>query len=80
MTFGIKPFSEPVLGYSQLDSMEQNSVKLLVEIWTFSFQDNAFENVWKMAAIKSRPQVLNQLSQFSRGPIGNSAAFVQVVA
>ena len=50
-----------IAGYSQLDPMEQNSVKSLVEIWTFSFQENAFENVWKIAAILSRPKVLNQL-------------------
>ena len=30
--------------------------------WNIFIQGNAFENVWQMAAILSRPQMLNQLS------------------
>ena len=32
-----------------------NFSEILIEIHEISFQENAFENVWKMAAILSRP-------------------------
>ena len=37
-----------------------NFSEMLIEIHTFSFKKNPFENVfWKMAAILSRPQCVN---------------------
>ena len=37
-----------------------NFSEIWIEIYTFSFKENAFENVvWKMAAILSRPQCVN---------------------
>ena len=42
--FGAKPLPEPLLGYCQMDSWEQISVKFESEIYNFN-QENAFENV-----------------------------------
>ena len=40
--------------------LETNVSDILIEIHTFSFQENAFGSViWKMAAIMSRPQCIN---------------------
>ena len=51
---GAKPLSDPKLDYCQLGPREQISVKL-IEIPTFSFQENVFENtVWEVAAILPR--------------------------
>ena len=43
--FGAKPLSKPMLGYCQLDPLEQTSVKILIKIQSFFIQENAFENV-----------------------------------
>ena len=51
---GAKPLSKPMMDYCQLDSWEQISVNSIICI-----QENAFENVWKMAAILSLPQWVN---------------------
>ena len=52
--FGAKPLSKPMLGYSQLDPLEQTSVQFFQNTKLF-IQENAFENiVSEMAAILSR--------------------------
>ena len=54
------PLSDPMLGYTQLDPKENNSVNISRNLNIF-IQENAYENVvTKVAAILSQPQVLNQ--------------------
>ena len=49
--FGAKPLSQPKLGYCQLDSWEQTSLKFCSKL--IFIQENAFENiVCEMAAIR----------------------------
>ena len=53
----------------------KNFSGILIEIHTFSFKENAFENVvWKTAAILSRPQCVNSLAP---GQLGRN--FRQVI-
>ena len=57
--------------------------EMLVEVWIFSFQENAFENKClenggQFVSASSVKPIVSEL--FPRGPIGNSAALVQVVA
>ena len=47
------PLLEPMLIYCQLDSYEKTSVKLETKYTDF-FQQNAFENVYKLSAISSQ--------------------------
>ena len=63
---GAKPLSEPVLECSLLDHVEQTSMTFSskYKIFEISIQRNAFENVWKMAAILSRPQCDNEVTPF----------------
>ena len=52
--FGAKPFSEPMLGYCQLDPKELTSVKFNQNTKIF-IDENASENItWEMAAILFR--------------------------
>ena len=56
---GAKPLSERMLEYCNLNPWEQTSVKYFRNLYTV-IQENAFENVvWKMAAVLSRPQCVN---------------------
>ena len=56
--FGTKLSTEPMLTYSQMDPQEQTSV---IFDWSKSLQENAFENVSKMAAILFRSPCDNTL-------------------
>ena len=46
-----------------------NFSEILIEIPTFSIQEDAFQNVCKMAAILSRPQCINSLRPTSSDAI-----------
>ena len=50
---GAKPLSEQILEY-----LNRN-------VYIF-IQENAFENIWKMAAILSRPQYVNSFEEIYR--------------
>ena len=54
--FGEEQLSEYKVVYCQLGSMEYVS---LIEIEKFSFPENAFESVLKLAAMSSRPRCIN---------------------
>ena len=57
---GAKPLSEPMLEYCQLDPWDKLQRNFNQNSYIF-IQESAFENVvWKMAAIFSRPQCVNQ--------------------
>ena len=56
----VKPLSEPMMEYYWLDPWEHTSVKSYSQFINFHSR-NAFENVvWKMAAILSQPQCVNE--------------------
>ena len=69
--FGAKPLSKPMLGYCQLDPLEQTSVKFESKYKTF-IHENAFENVvWEMVDILSRGRwgnvLLSSTSRLNKG-------------
>ena len=62
-----KPLSEPMLEYGQLDPWEQISMKLLSDFKHFKSRKCIWNVVWKMAAIMSRPQCVNDLCPYVFG-------------
>ena len=64
---GVKPLSEPILEYSQLNFKNKHQWNLNQNSCIF-IPENAFENVvWKMAAIVSRPQCVIQAIKHKHG-------------